>query len=86
MYSNSLEYYYSVSPPPPPLAALQKETSRINNAVTYGEIMRFIYREGSATTPAHRCKDFLFRTYAPRAFKKFRKEFDIEADNFLVRV
>ena len=47
-------------------------------------ILLALVRDGSATTPAHRCKDFLFKTYAPRAFKKFRKEFDIEADNFLV--
>ncbi|KAL5256021.1 hypothetical protein ACHWQZ_G011289 [Mnemiopsis leidyi] len=39
---------------------------------------------GTSTTPAHRCKDFIFKTYAPRAFKKFRKEFSIEADDFLV--
>ncbi|XP_063674809.1 phosphatidylinositol 4-phosphate 5-kinase type-1 alpha-like isoform X3 [Bolinopsis microptera] len=39
---------------------------------------------GTSTTPAHRCKDFIFKTYAARAFKKFRKEFSIEADDFLV--
>lgn len=40
--------------------------------------------EGSATTVAHRCKDFVFKTYAPRAFRYFREEFEIGADDFLV--
>ena len=44
----------------------------------------FFFSGGSPTTPAHRCKDFYFKTYAPRAFKRFRNEFGIEADNFLV--
>lgn len=42
--------------------------------------------EGSATTVAHRCKDFVFKTYAPRAFRYFREEFEIGADDFLVRI
>ena len=44
----------------------------------------FYRRLGTSTTPAHRCKDFIFKTYAPKAFKQFRKQFSIEADDFLV--
>lgn len=41
-------------------------------------------REGSNLTPAHRCRDFRFRTYAPTAFRYFRDLFGIQPDDFLV--
>jgi len=35
-------------------------------------------------TPAHNYSQFRFRTYAPLAFRKFRNDFQIERDSFLV--
>ena len=41
-------------------------------------------REGSNLTPAHHYSDFLFKTYAPFAFRYFRELFGIQPDDFLV--
>jgi len=41
--------------------------------------------EGSNLTPAHHYIDFVFKTYAPIAFRYFRDLFGIQPDDFLVR-
>ncbi|XP_065187947.1 phosphatidylinositol 4-phosphate 5-kinase type-1 alpha-like [Sycon ciliatum] len=40
--------------------------------------------DGSGQTPAHDYGSFKFKTYAPLAFRHFREEFHIKADDFLV--
>ncbi|CAH1251459.1 PIP5K1A [Branchiostoma lanceolatum] len=44
----------------------------------------FFPGEGSNLTPAHRCPDFRFKTYAPMAFRFFRQLFGIQPDDFLI--
>ena len=43
-----------------------------------------VYSEGSVQTPAHDYGFFKFKTYATLAFRHFREDFDIKADDFLV--
>uniref|UniRef100_T1J4I1 PIPK domain-containing protein n=1 Tax=Strigamia maritima TaxID=126957 RepID=T1J4I1_STRMM len=40
--------------------------------------------EGSNSTPAHRCAEFRFKTYAPVAFRYFRDLFGIQPDDYLL--
>lgn len=40
---------------------------------------------GTPSTPAHTLSDFDFKAYAPRAFRHFREEFGIKAEDFMVR-
>jgi len=42
--------------------------------------------DGGPQTPAHRCSDFSFKTYAPVAFQYFRELFDIRSDDYMVRI
>ncbi|XP_030644469.1 phosphatidylinositol 4-phosphate 5-kinase type-1 alpha, partial [Chanos chanos] len=49
------------------------------------EVMESIFfpSEGSNLTPAHHYSDFMFKTYAPIAFRYFRELFGIRPDDFL---
>lgn len=40
--------------------------------------------EGSNLTPAHHYGDFMFKTYAPIAFRYFREMFGIRPDDYMV--
>lgn len=41
---------------------------------------------GSNLTPAHHYIDFVFKTYAPIAFRHFRDLFGIQPDDYLVSI
>jgi 1-phosphatidylinositol-4-phosphate 5-kinase len=40
--------------------------------------------KGTPETPAHPCRDFTFRDYAPRVFRLIREKFDIDSADYLV--
>lgn len=42
--------------------------------------------EGSSLTPAHRYAEFIFKIYAPIAFRYFRELFCIRPDDFMVSI
>jgi hypothetical protein len=53
--------------------------------VAFEEIRDYAFpSEGSSTTPAHKMRDFKFRDYAPKVFRRLRHLFGVDSSDYLV--